>query len=579
MSLQDSFEVLSYDDPQQRQKWRSVLRHFKDIDIFFYPEYVYLFELKGDGKAYCFVYYDGDKGLVIYPFLKRTIKDLAIFADLPDSLIDITSPYGYGGYLRSSEKVDMDNFFTIFHNYCSENNIVSEFIRFNPILQNFSYCSPKVDIQEWNETVCMDLSLTENQLWQNMKPSCRNKIKKAQKSGITILQDQNFAHLDKFYELYIETMHRLEADEFYFFPRKWLDDLVQLLSNNIALFHARYQDEIIMSGILLFTNNVIHYFLSGSIHNLRDIGSNNLLLYKVALWAKNQGVKLFHLGGGYQPNDTLFEFKSSFSPILMNYSIGRVIHNKELYRDLSEKRQIFFGKHQISTTYFPAYRSEIKDSIIIVGASEHARVCLDIILAQGQNIIGFCDDDPRLENLLIHGYRVLGKIDSIFWVLQEDKIDYIIGIGENEARKEIANLLSEKFTHRAVNVIHPSAIISPRVTMGYGNFIAPGVIINTDTQIGNYTIINTGATLDHDNVIHDFAQISPGCNLAGNVTIKEGAFLGTGAVVIPRKTIGAYAVVGAGAVVIQDIPPFCTAVGVPARVIKQGFALAIEAEQ
>ncbi len=39
--------------------------------------------------------------------------------------------------------------------------------------------------------------------------------------------------------------------------------------------------------------------------------------------------------------------------------------------------------------------------------------------------------------------------------------------------------------------------------------------------------------------------------------------------VILGKTVGAWAVVGAGAVVIHDIPTYRTAVGVPARVIKQ----------
>ncbi len=81
MSPRRSFEILSYDDPTQREKWRSICRSFKEIDIFFYPEYVYLFELKGDGKAHCFVYYDGDRGIVIYPFLIREIKEVSFLHD------------------------------------------------------------------------------------------------------------------------------------------------------------------------------------------------------------------------------------------------------------------------------------------------------------------------------------------------------------------------------------------------------------------------------------------------------------------------------------------------------------------
>jgi sugar O-acyltransferase (sialic acid O-acetyltransferase NeuD family) len=207
-------------------------------------------------------------------------------------------------------------------------------------------------------------------------------------------------------------------------------------------------------------------------------------------------------------------------------------------------------------------------AIIIVGASGHARVCLDILLAQGKTVIGFADDDPTMRGLRVHGYPVLGEVGEVMCRSDKSEIDYFIAVGNNSHRQNLVELLKNHDICPAINIIHPSAIISPRVSLGRGNFIAPGVIINTDTVIINYTIINTGATIDHDNLIQDFAQISPGCHLAGNVTVAEHAFLGTGATVIPHKTIGARSVIGAGAVIIHDIPACSTAVGVPARIIK-----------
>jgi sugar O-acyltransferase (sialic acid O-acetyltransferase NeuD family) len=205
---------------------------------------------------------------------------------------------------------------------------------------------------------------------------------------------------------------------------------------------------------------------------------------------------------------------------------------------------------------------------IIIGASGHARVCLDILLLVGKKVIGFADDDLSLKGMLLNGYPILGEVGEVISKFDKKNIDFFIAIGNNDDRNNLVNYLKENEIHCEINIIHPSAIISPQVSMGVGNFIAPGVIINTDTRIGNYTIINTAATLDHDNLIKDFAQISPGCNLAGHITVEEHAFLGTGVVVIPSKTIGTQSVIGAGAVVITDIPPNSTALGVPARVIK-----------
>lgn len=52
------------------------------------------------------------------------------------------------------------------------------------------------------------------------------------------------------------------------------------------------------------------------------------------------------------------------------------------------------------------------------------------------------------------------------------------------------------------------------------------------------------------------------------IVIKDGAHIGIGSIIMPGVTIGEGAVIGAGSVVTRDIPPYCVAVGVPAKVIK-----------
>ena len=54
----------------------------------------------------------------------------------------------------------------------------------------------------------------------------------------------------------------------------------------------------------------------------------------------------------------------------------------------------------------------------------------------------------------------------------------------------------------------------------------------------------------------------------GKVVIKGGAHIGVGAIILPGVTIGEGSVIGAGAVVCSDIPDYCVAAGVPAKVIK-----------
>ena len=356
MSTAGTYEVLSYTNPEQRQKWHAICESFPNIDIYFYPEYAYLFELHGDGKAHCFVYYHSADNLVIYPFLKRRINELPIAGDFPREIFDIITPYGYGGYIRSSDNVDMIQFHNQFLDYCRTNNIVSEFVRFHPLFNNHLYM-PQIDtINQWSETIVIDLTVDYDTLWNNIGKNCRYEIRKAKKSGVTIIEDINFDNMDDFYNLYIETMDRNNANIYYYFTKTWIIEMVKLLKNKIALFHALYDGQIIASSVFLFNGMFLNYFLSGSLVEMR-LGANNLLLYEVACWAKRLGFQYFQLGGGYKINDGLFAFKATFSPLRAPFYTGKIIHDNVSYQILYEKIVRNDRGECPNNQIFPAYRN------------------------------------------------------------------------------------------------------------------------------------------------------------------------------------------------------------------------------
>jgi serine O-acetyltransferase len=92
-----------------------------------------------------------------------------------------------------------------------------------------------------------------------------------------------------------------------------------------------------------------------------------------------------------------------------------------------------------------------------------------------------------------------------------------------------------------------------------------------------------GLLMPHPNgiVIHPDAEIGPNCLLFQQVTVGKGrdgvpkigghVDVGAGAKIIGAVRIGANAKIGANSVVLQDIPPGATAVGVPARVLANGY--------
>src|SRR5699024_7104289 len=146
-----------------------------------------------------------------------------------------------------------------------------------------------------------------------------------------------------------------------------------------------------------------------------------------------------------------------------------------------------------------------------------------------------------------------------------DEYDFIIAVSNNKTRKNIV----ESNDLNYVNIIHPKTSISRFSTIGKGNIILSHTSIDPNVKIHNHCILNKNNSIGHDSVLRDFSQVSPGNSFGGFTELLDGAFMGIGASTIPNVIIGAFSVIGAGSVVTKDIPSNVTALGVPAKIIKE----------
>jgi sugar O-acyltransferase (sialic acid O-acetyltransferase NeuD family) len=209
-----------------------------------------------------------------------------------------------------------------------------------------------------------------------------------------------------------------------------------------------------------------------------------------------------------------------------------------------------------------------KQELLVYGASGHAKVIIDAAEKQDKySIIGILDDNAELHGRNFIDYSVLGGFQFI-QKQNDHKTHVVIAIGSNEVRKSLSEKI-RKLGFRFATIIHPSAQIARGVVVEEGTVVMAGVVINSDTRIGKHVIVNTGSTIDHDCVIEDFAHISPGVHLAGNAKVGKLTHIGIGTSVIQGITIGDESIIGAGAAVVENIPSHVTAVGIPAKVIKE----------
>ncbi|MBE6083735.1 MAG: GNAT family N-acetyltransferase [Tissierellaceae bacterium] len=346
---------------KDRKSWSKIIENFRTQDIYFTYDYFVPFRNNGDGEPALY-YLECEYGKVAYPFM---LRDIAKSKNLKGKIeenkyFDISSAYGYGGPLYESYKEDetvvklREIFFKSFSDYCNGKNIISQFDRFHPLIKNHDFFNKYSTIIPIRKTVYMDLKDKEN-IWINIEPTCKNKIRKAKKNGVSVVLNDDIETIENFKCIYESTMDRNNASEYYYFNEKFFNDVISSLGENVFIANAYYEDKIVSSSLIMRYDKYLHYHFSGTLKEYRKLQANNLILYEVAEWGNENGYEIFHLGGGYESgSDSLYRFKKSFSKLEDNdFYIGKKIHNFKLYNRLTD---IVNKNKQEKSSFFPEYR-------------------------------------------------------------------------------------------------------------------------------------------------------------------------------------------------------------------------------
>lgn len=346
-------------DISDRQRWGNIIKTFTDADPYYHVDYIAPFCDFEHTKG-ILLYYKGVKTELCYPVVLQDISDFPPFNNhiTKGRFFDIATPYGYGGPLVNNfSKDDVKDFFVQLKDWAMQNNIVSHFYRFHPLLGNYKYCEDCVELKTFKKTVFLDLQ-NEETVYKNLNDKCRNALKKAAKNGIKVIIDNSVSMQKKFVELYKGTMQRNGASDYYYFNDTFFANLFKSLGGISNIFSAVYNGEVIASAIIFGASQNMHYHLSAANREYMKLAANNLLLYEVALYGVKNGFSKFHLGGGVEPEDGLFIFKKSFNKNgLLDFYIGRIIFDADKYNDLMLMRKKINSLFDMDTNYMIGYRS------------------------------------------------------------------------------------------------------------------------------------------------------------------------------------------------------------------------------
>jgi UDP-3-O-[3-hydroxymyristoyl] glucosamine N-acyltransferase len=126
---------------------------------------------------------------------------------------------------------------------------------------------------------------------------------------------------------------------------------------------------------------------------------------------------------------------------------------------------------------------------------------------------------------------------------------------------------------RWVNLLHPTASISPSASLGVGVFVGPQVSISSNAVIGDFVTIGRNSAFGHDSSIGDYSRLGPGVAIPGLVTLGKNVVVGPGASFVNGVRITEGVLIGAGSVVTRHIRRPLQVVGNPARPLRRPIAV------
>lgn len=316
--------------------------------------------LKNFTKLIYFIYRVDNEPIVLMPVYLREI----LVGGKRTPYFDITSPWGYTGPLvkKGRDTKILTSFWEKVDEWYNNNNIVTEFVRFNFNNNHLAYTG----IVTHTLSNIRGKIETEGVLWDNFNRSVRKNVNTARKNELRYemyFKDIPHSKIEEFYAIYIGTMNRHEASETFYHSLEYFAKFIAENKENCSLATIYKDNLAISTELLLLSEDTMYSFLGGTDAAYFGLRPNDFLKIETLNWGRNNGFDYYILGGGLADGDGLYQYKKKFFPNDddVNFYTGRKIVDIDVYRSLVEiayPEKINFEDHiaNIGEGFFPLYR-------------------------------------------------------------------------------------------------------------------------------------------------------------------------------------------------------------------------------
>jgi hypothetical protein len=336
---------------EDKDRWRGTLKEVADFDFYHTYDYHQISKLKNE-KAILLKYVEGEI-IICLPLIIREIEGY--------SYKDVTSVYGYSGPLSRNIPVNFNNsnFINALNQFFIQESIITLFTRLNPFILNQNTLLKNLgDIATLGNVVNIDLTKNLDEQRVAYSKTTKRYINKSRKRLVIKFSNKTQDDIDAFTEIYYENMDRVNAKEHYYFSKEYFTQLLlsKEFKTDLLIAYDSETSEIVSAAIMIKTNTIVQYHLSGTRNKYLHLSPLRLLIDEMRIKATQEGYTFFNLGGGLNnTNDELFKFKCSFSKYLFPFKVWKHVINEEVYDEICKAKNIDLAKD--NPIYFPAYRS------------------------------------------------------------------------------------------------------------------------------------------------------------------------------------------------------------------------------
>jgi hypothetical protein len=332
----------------EKEAWKKAIKVIKNHDFYHTFDYHNLSKLDGE-QPLLLEYSEGDKKIYL-PLIKRKIPNSDFF--------DATSVYGYAGpiHLNIDASFDNTNFRNELNSFFVSEKIISVFSRLNPFIDNQENILHKTGvISELGHVVNIDLTKSINEQRALFSKTTKRYLNKTRKL-CDVKISNNEEDINFFIELYYENMDRVNAKEHYYFSKEYFLNFINSkdFQTDVLFVTEKETQKIISAAMMVKTNNIIQYHISGTKNDALNLSPIRLLIDEMRIKGNLENYKYFNLGGGLgNQDDELFRFKSSFSKDFKSFKVWKHIINIEIYNTLVAQNKV-----DTTSNFFPLYRYE-----------------------------------------------------------------------------------------------------------------------------------------------------------------------------------------------------------------------------